>query len=84
MWSAAYRDVDKVEAMQGPMGQFEAYLDLVRDDLLASWSAKRNDKKTLALTLRHCLRFSTWTSLKNENLSDNKIVELVMGWVARS
>ena len=84
MWSAAYRDVDKVEAMQGPMGQFEAYLDLVRDDLLASWSAKRNDKKTLALTLRHCLRFSTWTSLKNENLSDNKIVELVMGWVAPS
>ena len=84
MWSAAYRDVDKVEAMQGPMGQFEAYLDQVRDDLLASWSAKQNDKKTLALTLRHCLRFSTWTSLKNENLSDNKIVELVMGWVARS
>jgi hypothetical protein len=69
--------------MQGPMNQFEAYLDQVRDDLLTSWKAKQNDKKNLALTLRHCLRFSTWTSLKNENLSDKKIVELVMGWVAR-
>lgn len=82
MWTVAYRDVEKLEALQGPMGQFEAYIDQVRDDLLASWSVTQENKKPLAITLRHCLRFSTWISLKNENLSDKKITELVMGWVA--
>ncbi len=83
MWSAAYRDVDKVRALQQPMGQFQAYLDQVRDDLVGNWGVKPAQKKSLSLTLRHCLRFVTWASLKNENLSDKKIVELVMGWVAR-
>ncbi len=83
MWSVAYRDIDKVKALQEPMGQFQTYLDQVRDDLLASWCVKQADKKSLSITLRHCLRFTTWASLKNENLSDKKIVELVMGWVAR-
>lgn len=83
MWSVAYRDVDKLEALQIPMSQFEAYLDQVRDDLLSSWNVKQDIIKPLAITLRHCLRFSTWTSLKNENLSDKKIAELVMGWIAR-
>lgn len=82
MWRAAYRDVDRIEALQGPMGQFEAYLDQVRDDLLASWDIKQDNKKTLAVTLRHCLRFSTWASLKHEHLSDKKMAELVMGWIA--
>jgi len=82
MWSVAYRDFDQVKAMQAPMEQFQAYLDLVRDDLLASWNVKPDIKKSLAITLRHSLRFTTWASLKNENLSDNKIVELVMSWLA--
>lgn len=82
MWSVAYRDIDTVKALQLPMGQFQAYLDQVRDDLLASWNVKQADRKSLAITLRHCLRFTTWASLKNENLSDKKIVELVMDWVA--
>jgi AcrR family transcriptional regulator len=82
MWRGAYRDVDGIEALQAPMGQFEAYLDQVRDDLLARWDRKRIDKKALALTLRHCLRFSTWASFRHEHLSDKKIAELVMGWIA--
>jgi AcrR family transcriptional regulator len=81
MWTVAYRDFDQVPAMQPPMEQFQAYLDMVRDDLLAIWKVKQDTKKSLALTLRHCLRFSTWASLKNENLSDKKIVDLVMGWL---
>lgn len=81
MWNVAYRDVDQIEALQGPMGQFEAYLDLVRDDLLARWKPEPGQKKSLAVTLRHCLRFSTWASLKKEPLSDKKIVKLVMAWI---
>ena len=49
---------------------------------LATWNVKQADRKSLAITLRHCLRFTTWASLKNENLSDKKIVELVMDWIA--
>jgi len=80
MWRVAYRDVDKVEALQGSMGKFEAYIDQVRDDLLSSCELTQKDKKPLAITLRHCLRFSTWVSFKKEKMSDKKIVELVMGW----
>jgi AcrR family transcriptional regulator len=83
MWSVAYRDVNELEALQAPMGQFEAYLDQVRNDLLASCNADQEHKKPLAITLRHCLRFSTWSSLKNENLSDKKIAGLVTGWLER-
>ena len=81
MLSVAYRDFDKVKAMQPPMEQFQVYLDQVRDDLLACWKPESTDRKTLAITLRHCLRFTTWASLKNEKLSDKKIVELVMRWI---
>ncbi len=84
MLTSVYRDIDKVEALRLPMEQFHGYLDQVRDDLLACWQPKPADKKNLAVTLGHALRFSTWASLKNENLSDNKIVELVMSWMAGS
>ena len=81
MWNTAYRDVDQVEALQGPMNQFEAYIDQVNDDLLKTWSKTHNIKKQLQLTLRHALRFSTWQSLKNAKLKDEKIAELVGTWL---
>lgn len=81
MWASVYRDEEKVEAMQAPIKQFQAYLDQVRDDLLASWNASGDAEKSLANTIRHCLRFTTWYSLKKEKLSDKKMIELVMGWI---
>lgn len=81
MWTGAYRDVDSVEAIQAPMAKFEAYLDGVRDDLLAPWQAKGKRKRELSLTLRHGLRFGTWQALKNEELSDPQIAGLVMSWL---
>ena len=82
MWQSLYRDIDEVEALRGPMSQFESYLDTVRDDLLSAWKVKAKDKKKLSLTLRHCLRYSTWYSLKNDKLSDKQMVDLVMSWLA--
>jgi AcrR family transcriptional regulator len=83
MWSVAYRDYEKVKAMQAPMDQFQAYLDQVRDDLLECWKQEQIDSTELAVTLRHCLRFSTWASLRDEKLSDTGIVELVMSWIVK-
>jgi AcrR family transcriptional regulator len=82
MWSVAYRDVEKVEALQEPMSEFEAYLDLVSDDMVKTWNKTHITKKQLLITLRHGLRFSTWQSLKNTKLNDEKIAELVHAWLA--
>jgi AcrR family transcriptional regulator len=83
MWRLSYRDVEDVAALQAPMAKFEAYLARVRDDLLTHWQVSPKDKKVLAVTLRHCLRFSTWQSLRQEKLTDRKMVELVMRWLPK-
>jgi AcrR family transcriptional regulator len=82
MWRVAYRDVDQVAAMRAPMDRFEAYLDQVTDDLVQAWHATPAARKSLRLTLRHALRFTTWQSLKNAKLTDKQIAELVQGWLA--
>jgi AcrR family transcriptional regulator len=82
MWASVYRDADKVEAVKGPMEQFEGYIDAVCDDLVAAWNKTHTAKKQLQVTLRHALRFSTWQSLKNTKLKDEKIAELVKAWLA--
>ncbi|MGD9000490.1 MAG: TetR family transcriptional regulator [Granulosicoccaceae bacterium] len=82
MWTVAYRDVEQVAALHAPMAQVEAYFDGMRDALLAAWQVKREHRKALSITLRHCLRFSTWQSLKTAKLSDKKMVELVLKWLA--
>lgn len=81
MWKGAYRDVDDIEALQKPMAGFETYIDQVRDNLLASWKVRGKKKQQLSITLRHCLRFTTWQSLKREKLKDKQIVELMMTWL---
>jgi AcrR family transcriptional regulator len=82
MWRVAYRDVDQVAAMQAPMDRFEAYLDQVTDGLVQAWQTSPAARKSLKLTLRHALRFSSWQSLKNAKLKDKQIAELVQGWLA--
>ena len=81
MWRVGYRDVDQVAALQAPMNRFEAYLDQVTDDLVQAWHTTPAARKSLKLTLRHALRFTTWQSLKNAKLTDKQIAELVHGWL---
>jgi AcrR family transcriptional regulator len=82
MWSSSYRDVDSVVALQAPMAEFEAYLDQVTAELVKAWKKTKTLKSLLKTTLRHGLRFYTWQSLKNENLSDEKIAALIADWVS--
>ena len=81
MWRVAYRDVDDLPDLQGPMQQFDRYLDAVRDDLLSGWRPGKKQHKPLSITLRHGLRFATWQSLKKERLSDPAMAQLVIGWL---
>lgn len=80
MWYVAYRDVEELKALQGPMGQVEAYFDSLCDQLLGAWPGA-NEKQHFAHTLRHALRFSTWRSLRTQKLTDKKMVELVLVWL---
>lgn len=81
MWEVTYRDVGRVEALQGPLSGFEAYLDNVRDDLLQAWRPPRSAKEQVSAVLRHALRFSTWQSLNLEKLGDAKKADLVAVWL---
>jgi AcrR family transcriptional regulator len=81
MWAVVYRDLDKVEALKGPVAQFEAYIDAVSDDLLNAWGKTHAARKQLRVTLRHAIRFSTWQSLKTAKLNDEKMAELVKAWL---
>jgi len=81
MWSVAYRDVESVPALQGPMAQFDAYLDQLRDGLLQGWSLTRARRRDVAVTLGHCLRFATWCSLADTGLKDSQLVGLALRWL---
>lgn len=81
MFTVAYRDLDELEALQKPMGEFENYLDVVCDDLVKAWHQTHNTRNQLQITLRHAFRFSTWQSLQKTKLKDEKITELVQTWL---
>lgn len=81
MWRSAYRDIDEVAALKTVMIDFELYIDNVRNRILPPWKLRGKKKQQLSATLRHCLRFSTWSSLNNEKLNDRQITELVMRWL---
>ena len=81
MWHSLYRDLGEVKALDKPMRQVEGYLDSVRDTLISSWKVKTAAKKRLSLTLRHCLRYSTWKSLTDTGLSNRQIVNLAVRWL---
>lgn len=79
MWTAAYRDVEKVPALEEAMAGFEDYLAAVRKELLADWAPC--ESKQLRATLAHALRFSTWRSLAKQRLGHRAMAELVCAWV---
>lgn len=79
MWTAAYRDLDKVPALAEPMAGFEGYLAGIAKDLLGAWAPRKGNR--LAATLAHVVRFSTWRSLSAQRLSDAAMADLAAAWV---
>lgn len=81
MWWVSYRDVEQVQALQGPLAQFESYLDEIAKGLAKVWHKTGEKRKQLHITLRHGLSFLTWQSLNNQKLSDKKMVSLLSSWL---
>jgi AcrR family transcriptional regulator len=79
MWIGAYRDLEKVPALAGPMAEFEDYLGGVKKTLQTAWAP--NKSKRLGATLGHAVRFSTWQSLAQQRLRDTAMAELVTRWI---
>jgi len=83
MLDSVYRDINKVESLKRPMAEFEGYLNMISDDLLTALKLRGTRKKQCLITLRHCLKFTTWKSLKDENLQDKQITKLMMSWISQ-
>lgn len=81
MWRLAYRDRDDVAALREPMGEFERYLDDIRDDLLQRWQAGDRATATTRPVLGHLQSYSTWRSLDGEGLSDADMADLAVAWL---
>lgn len=81
MWAQATRDEPDVPAIQPVMGELAAFLDTVRDGLLAGWRLSPARRRRVKATLGHALRFSTWQSLAAEGLEDAAMARLVLRWV---
>lgn len=82
MWTVAYRDLELVPALEGPMGQFEDYLEGIRDGLLAQWRAEGAARRRIRAALGHLLRFECWRSLKAQGLRDPEMARSGATWVS--
>ena len=80
MWTAAFRDVDDVPALQAPMSDVSSYMAGIASDLVAAFGTASEQPK-LAPTIRHCLHFLTWSDLEEQSLSDTEKLDLVCSWV---
>jgi AcrR family transcriptional regulator len=88
MLALAQRDAPELPALAAVLAPFGRFLDAVRDDLQAIWSAPPRARARLAAAIGHALRFDTWRSLARvEGLDDeaaaNLMVELARGAAAR-
>lgn len=72
MWRRAYRDVDDVAALQGPMAEFEDYLDTVRDGLAD------DDAELSRPLLGMALRFRCWQLLRDQGEDETGMVGLML------
>jgi AcrR family transcriptional regulator len=79
MWSALYRDVGLVDALDQPMSRFDDYLADLQRAMLKVWAPRKS--KRLRATIGHALRFATWQSLSEQGLGRTAIADLVCRWV---
>jgi AcrR family transcriptional regulator len=81
MWQLTYRDAPHVEALEGPFGEWLAFLDRARDLLAAPFATCGARSNRLRAAIRHALDFRTWDSLKAAGLDDAATVRLMAGMV---
>jgi AcrR family transcriptional regulator len=81
VWTASFRDVADVPALQEPMMQFAGFVKGIGDDLATHFGASKQPARRIAATIQHALTFPTWADLDARGVSDADKVALVMRWV---
>lgn len=81
MWTVAFRDVDDVPALQGPMSEFQKFIVAIAKDLSRAFGSGRPIKAAHS-TIEHALYFPTWLHLDQLGLTDQAKLELVSEWLA--
>ena len=79
MWRVSYRDVGEVPALQAPMAQFDAYLGMVADSLVAGFPAA--ERARVSPTLHHAATYQSWATLDAQGLSDPMKAATVAAWL---
>lgn len=81
-WTYYNRDLEETPALREVMAELEAHLAQARNILLKAWKPTSGRRRDVTITLDHCLRFTTWRSLKEQGLSDKAIATLALRWVS--
>jgi AcrR family transcriptional regulator len=82
MLAKVYRDASEVEALGPIMKGFDDHFNNIANNLaLNLTNGETNDK--LGSVARHLVRFSTWQSLSQENLSEEEIAQVGLIWMKK-
>ena len=81
MWDHCYRDRESVAALHGQMAGFDAYLDMLSADVLASQPAERRTGKMCHAVARHAVQFATWQSLSQTGVENSEMAALMNDWL---
>lgn len=81
MLEQVLRDEEEVDELAEVMSPWWEYMKEVAGGLAAGWGVATKRQRILRAAVGHALRFSTWTTLSDEGLSDDEAVELMVGLV---
>ena len=79
MIANAQRDAPQLPALAEVLAPYGQFMEAVRDDLQAVWSARDGAETCLRAAIGHALRFDTWRSLvRVEGLDDDSAADLMV------
>jgi AcrR family transcriptional regulator len=81
MFTSVFRDDPLLGEVKSSLDPLRAYLKSIADDLSAGFGAKGAVRAQLAATLRHAVRFETWSSFAELGLNDTAAARLVVSWI---
>jgi AcrR family transcriptional regulator len=80
MWNIL-RDVEDMPELRPFAAHRMAHRERVRDVLASAWPDRGTRRKLLAAAIGHSVDFFAWRSLRRQKLTDEEIVELIIGMI---
>jgi len=81
MWDHCYRDRANVAALDEKMKGFDAYLEMLTADMLASQDDERRRGKVCRAVAQHAVQFSIWQSLSRTGIDNAEMAALMDDWL---